>query len=365
MILFELGHGGAENIMHNLAINLSKKFEVHILILSDNLGHYFNQSENIKIHSLKVSRIRHGFLKSLIFFKKDHYDVIFFNLWPVSFLMIFSLLFSRPLKFWKTRRILFEHSVLSEQYSNKGLLSKILIKASVYIFYNLADKVVSVSKGVKEELENFGLSKTKSILLPNPLIIKNNKLRLTSKQKIILNNWLKNKFKIIAIGSLKHQKDYPLMIRSIQQLVHRYNNNANLLIVGEGPLYGDLVKYRNKLTMENNIFFLGSVDNPFGLLEKANIYLSTSKSESFGLSILEALSTGTTVVSTDCNYGPREILGENYKYLTEFNEKDIAKKIELACLHPIQEDELKEKTFKYSFDDYVKKLDKIIDLPNS
>lgn len=362
IVLFELGHGGAENIMLNIARRLCNNFDVHFMILSDKSNAFQKLEDNVHIHYLRTNRIRKGILKSFLFFRKNKYDIVFFNLWPISFLTLTALFLARPINFYSTNKIIFEHSVLSEQYSRKGFLFRWIVKLSIRLIYNLADKVISVSEGVRKELDNYGLRKVKSICLPNPLIIKTNKLILSDFQNNILKDWQSSDaIKVIAIGSLKQQKNYHLMIKSFQVLNRDFNIDARLLIVGSGPMLDELTKYRDKLSQNKNISFFGSVNNPLPLLEDADLFLMTSKSESFGLSILEALSTGTTVVSTNCKYGPSEILGKDYKYLCDDNENDIARKLYLASKYPEKSIYFKNKASKYNFDSYI---DNIIEMIN-
>jgi glycosyltransferase involved in cell wall biosynthesis len=57
----------------------------------------------------------------------------------------------------------------------------------------------------------------------------------------------------------------------------------------------------------------GFVDNPFAYLRKSAVFVLSSESEGLPSVLIEALSVGTPVVSTDCPCGPSEIL-ENGRY---------------------------------------------------
>lgn len=80
IVLFELGHGGAENIMLNIARRLCNNFDVHFMILSDKSNAFQKLEDNVHIHYLRTNRIRKGILKSFLFFRKNKYDIVFFNL---------------------------------------------------------------------------------------------------------------------------------------------------------------------------------------------------------------------------------------------------------------------------------------------
>ena len=48
--------------------------------------------------------------------------------------------------------------------------------------------------------------------------------------------------------------------------------------------------------------------DPRSVLEKAGIFVVTSRYEGFGIALVEAMSLGTPCVSFDCPFGPREII---------------------------------------------------------
>ena len=59
--------------------------------------------------------------------------------------------------------------------------------------------------------------------------------------------------------------------------------------------------------------FLGFQDNPLPWFRRADAFALSSRSEGFGNVLVEALGCGTPVISTDCQYGPSEIL-DNGRY---------------------------------------------------
>jgi len=74
-----------------------------------------------------------------------------------------------------------------------------------------------------------------------------------------------------------------------------------LVMVGDGPDRVDAVDEARKLGVEDDVHFLGRIDDVAPLLASADLFLLPSNRESFGLSALEALSCGVPVVG--CNVG--------------------------------------------------------------
>ncbi len=71
--------------------------------------------------------------------------------------------------------------------------------------------------------------------------------------------------------------------------------NTRLLMVGNGPLFNDVVRQANK-----NVFFCDLQRDVINLIQTSDVMLITSEMESFGLAALEAMSCGVPVVGTYC-----------------------------------------------------------------
>jgi len=76
---------------------------------------------------------------------------------------------------------------------------------------------------------------------------------------------------------------------------------STLVMVGDGPDRVDAVDEARKLGIEDDVHFLGRIDDVAPLLASADLFLLPSNKESFGLSALEALSCGVPVIG--CNVG--------------------------------------------------------------
>ncbi|VEF49051.1 glycosyltransferase [Bacillus freudenreichii] len=78
----------------------------------------------------------------------------------------------------------------------------------------------------------------------------------------------------------------------------------------EEDKYKRLVK---RLRLEDHVFIKGFTNDIEGIYRKAAFSLITSKSEAFGMSIIESMSVGTPVICYACKYGPTDIIthGQN------------------------------------------------------
>jgi N-acetyl-alpha-D-glucosaminyl L-malate synthase BshA len=80
-----------------------------------------------------------------------------------------------------------------------------------------------------------------------------------------------------------------------------------LVMVGDGPDRHEAEQEARRLGVEKHVSFLGKIDSVAGLLASADLFLLPSNSESFGLSALEALASGTPVIGTNAGGLPEVV----------------------------------------------------------
>lgn len=111
---------------------------------------------------------------------------------------------------------------------------------------------------------------------------------------------------VVSIGRLVPQKNQHLLLEAMR-LVNDVRP-IDLVIVGEGPMKEELEAKCRSLGLEGRVRFVGYTGNPLPVVSQAKLFVLSSDYEGFGNVIVEALACGTPVVSTDCPYGPSEIL---------------------------------------------------------
>ena len=105
----------------------------------------------------------------------------------------------------------------------------------------------------------------------------------------------KNDFVLLSLGRIAKEKNLDFLIESMNNFK---NTNIKLLIIGNGPYEKKLKKDVIKYNLSNNIIFKKKV--PWNLVYKyyklSDLFVTASHSETQGLTVLEALSSGTPVV---------------------------------------------------------------------
>ncbi|WP_414166344.1 glycosyltransferase [Streptoverticillium reticulum] len=112
---------------------------------------------------------------------------------------------------------------------------------------------------------------------------------------------------VIAAGRLVKDKQFASLIRSFATVVGQ-RPDWQLRIFGRGPLRGELKTLVGELGLCDNVLLMGATRRLEMEWAKASIMAFSSVREALPMAIIEAMRAGLPVVSTDCDYGPRETI---------------------------------------------------------
>ncbi|WP_033308881.1 glycosyltransferase family 4 protein [Streptomyces iakyrus] len=114
---------------------------------------------------------------------------------------------------------------------------------------------------------------------------------------------------VIAAGRLVPVKRYDLLIEAFAR-VAAVHPDWQLRIYGKGEEQPRLRELIERLGLWNNVFLMGAATPMEAEWAKGSIGAAASNFEPFGMTIVEAMRCGLPVVSTDCPYGPGEIIAD-------------------------------------------------------
>ena len=310
-LMLHLNYGGIEKQVTTLANELSKEYEVEIISLYDILSgeSFYQLDDKVKVKYIfnfgpNKDKIKDALKKfKLITLIKQLCKALkilytkYFGLGKIIKNLNTDILISSRIEFSKQIKrndiitISQEHSFIdNEKYIKK------VRKSFKHIKY-----LIVMTKGAKEKYDEWLKNEKiqpEVIVIPN--IIKENKSGKISN----LNNR-----QIISVGRLEDVKDFYTLILVFSVIVKKYPNYI-LKIIGEGSMREKLEEQIKKCNLQKNVILTGrrtenEINNE---LIKSDVFVLTSKSESFSLVLCEAMNFGVPCIAFDVDVGPREII---------------------------------------------------------
>ena len=162
-----------------------------------------------------------------------------------------------------------------------------------------AKKVIFISQAMEKDLKNKIKDKefineleNKSVIIPNGI----NEYWHNSTKEIKKSP--KNELKLIQVSTLDKNKNLYASMFLIKELI-KIGYNASLTIVGNGEYEKKYKKYANKLGIKEKIVFVGYIKDKeklSRLYKEHDIFVMLSKTETFGLVYIEAMSQGLPII---------------------------------------------------------------------
>lgn len=206
------------------------------------------------------------------------------------------------------------------------LYGKMFIKDSV----NRANKVIAVSKSTKNDIVNYyGIDESKVEVV----YLGARDIFSEANQEEIIN--IKKKFSvdryILSVGTLEPRKNLSSLLKAFNRISDKIDKDIKIVFVGKkGWLIGDLLEEARKIS--DRIVFTGYVTDEElkCLYSGAQLFAYPSIYEGFGLPVLEAMSCGANILTSNVSSLP-EVIGNVGELINPLDVNEIAEGI-LKCL---------------------------------
>jgi glycosyltransferase involved in cell wall biosynthesis len=136
-------------------------------------------------------------------------------------------------------------------------------------------------------------------------------------------------FQFVNVAILDERKNQQLLIRSFASN-YAGNDHYRLVIAGDGKLYNDLKALVEELGVSNQVRITGFLNRSelVDVLDQSHCFVLASKSETFGVVVIEAMARGIPAISSDID-GTREIINDsNGMLFEEGNQKSLGEVLE-------------------------------------
>ncbi len=264
-----------------------------------------------------------------------------------------NLSFLNPLKYFRLHQFYKKEKIEAIIISNSpdlktsGIAAKFSVVSKVVYLRGLA---VPIKKNI---LNSYLFNKVITHLVPNSYETKKTTLsnfdikRLEKKTKVIyhgidikefehktrLSTIPRNEGEVILgnAGRLTPQKGHKDLIE-IAEILKRKNLKFKLYIAGTGPLKEELETLAKEKGVQNEVIFLGFVEDMIGFMHSIDISVLSSIWEGFGYVIVEAMAAQKPVVAYNLSSNPEIIENNKTGYLVEYpkNEEFANKVFQLA-----------------------------------
>ena len=181
------------------------------------------------------------------------------------------------------------------------------------VAYHKADKILAVSESLQSHIKrHFDIDSTVVYDMLGPEFVHS---------KTIVRNADKENFSFLAIGSLLHRKGFDLLLDAFSK--SRLYETCRLTIIGDGQERTNLLSQAKRLGVANAVCLVGRKNKKeiIQLLNESHVFVLSSRSETFGVVCIEALSQGLPNIATICG-GPEEFINESNGILVPANDAD-------------------------------------------
>lgn len=315
-LIHDLGQGGAEKVLVNLVNNMDRsKFDISVTVLFGGgvNEQFLKQDIHYRAVFPKMIPGNSYWMKLLTpkqlhrLFVKEHYDI------EVAYLEGPSVRVISGCEDENTKLISWIHSTMNTE---KDVCSSFRSMKEAQCCYNCMDNIVFVSEGVRNAFVEKCDYKGNMEVLYNTM--ETEKIIRLSKETIV--EQIEDRFKLIAIGTLKEVKGFDRLLRVIKRL-RNDNHSVHLYLLGIGPMKKVLEQFIEDNGLGKYVSMLGYQTNPYKYLAKSDLFVCSSYSEGFSTAVTEALIVSTPVCTVEVS-GMKEILGDSEYGLIVENDED-------------------------------------------
>lgn len=240
--------------------------------------------------------------------------------------------------------------VIGERSAPRTVLSREYLGHKAFTFWNFAVRlmyprasmIITNTEGARRELtSDLKLPAERVVVLGNPLDL--DRIHSLAAEPLPAGfSWPADPV-LVHVGRFTFAKDHPTLLQAFARI--RSRRAATLMLVGDGGDEASVRALVASLGLTNDVVFTGFTRNPYQLLARATISVLTSRFEGLPNALIESMSLGVPIVSTACQYGPTEVIGDNeFGVLTPVGDPDaFAAAVEALLDDPARRRELSER----------------------
>ncbi len=321
-IINSLATGGAEKTVASLINELHPQLEIHLLMFNTTniefkipveiLTFQIGKPTSAEAGPAEVLKLPLQALKVKAYLKRHAIDLVVSFLNRPNFIAGYLKVFG-----FKGTTIINERTNTSYYYSTStvgGRLGRFLIRK----LYSRADTIITNSYFSKKDLqETYGLR--------NNILTINNGVNYQLVQQKLAESELpfikmENEFIFCHVGRYHPDKNQALLLRAF---AHLKNENCRLIMAGY-QVPKNLGALVTQVGLQDKVILLERQSDVWPIYKLSDAFVLTSNVEGYPNVLLEAMACHLPIISTDCKWGPREILAPDTEYPAVMKEAEFA-----------------------------------------
>jgi len=298
-----LGEGGADRVTWTLLRQLDRnRFEPSLALMRAEGPFLADLPKDITIHVLGSRRLATSTLPLATLLRRERPDVLFSTASAANIVAVVAHRLARS----KARLVLSERNAL---FRGRAADPKQKLEVALKrLLYRAADLVTAVSQGVADQLvTDVGVPRERVAVVYNPMVEDDVAQAMAEP---VEHPWFRDAAPgipvIVACARLVAQKDYATLLDAFALV--RAKQPARLFVLGEGPLRDELEQRAREHGISDDVCFFGFDKNPFKYMARSKLLMHASRAEGLPGALIQTMACGTPVVSTDCDFGPREVI---------------------------------------------------------
>ncbi|MFN3420616.1 MAG: glycosyltransferase [Armatimonadota bacterium] len=293
--------GGAERQLVQLARHWPRNDHHLRVVLLERKGVWLDELPiNVPCHALSPqmpsgSLVRILWALRLIprlkrFFREHPCDIVLTFLWLPTVLAAIALrrMPNSPLLVWSVQSDLERELALHwDEWLRRWIVLTFLPKQ--------VDHFIAISKGIRRKTQALlGIPDDRFTVIPNGIEM----TRIREMSAMVDNDQpKKSSLRLVTVGRLHPAKGIDVLLHALAKINHQ-GHSWECYILGDGPERLRLMQLARELELDERISFVGYERNPYIWLRKADIFVSPSRWETFGIAIVEAMALGLPVIAT-------------------------------------------------------------------
>jgi glycosyltransferase involved in cell wall biosynthesis len=229
-------------------------------------------------------------------------------------------------------------------------------------FYPFADKVITLSRAMTADLvRREGLPPDLFEMIPPPIDLE--RIQRLARDPID-HPWLRpgQPPVVLNVARMAEQKGHSILLKAFAEASR--SRDLRLIILGEGSQeeHARLERDAQALGIAEKVDIVGFDPNPYRYMSRSAVFVLSSLWEGFGIVLAESMACGCPVVSTECPYGPDEILqgGRIGRLVPPADPSALAEAIAAEIDEPTDAATLEECAHRYSVDGLMSDYEAVI-----